>query len=74
MEKPELRITPKKYTDSSTVISARFPKDLVKAIDSIATVTGRTRNEILQMCLEFSLQHMKIEGHSVELDSEETEI
>ena len=71
MKKPELRITQKKYIGTSTVISARFPKDLVQDIDMVAEVTGRTRNEILQMCMEFSLQHMKIEGSSVELDSEE---
>lgn len=73
MEKPELRITPKKYKGTSTVISARFPKDLVKAIDGVATKTGRTRNEILQLGMEFALQHMKVEGHSVELDSEASE-
>ena len=61
MEKPELRVTQKRYTDASTVISARFPKDLVRDIDSVAEKTGRTRNELLQLCLEFALQHMKVE-------------
>ena len=73
MKKPELRITQKKYTGVSTVISARFPKDLVQEIDAVAVETGRTRNEILQMCIEFALQHMKIEGHSAEFDSEESD-
>ena len=70
MNKPELRITQKKYTGASMVISARFPKELVQDIDTVAAETGRTRNEILQMCMEFSLQHMKIEGSSVELETE----
>ena len=68
MNKPELRITQKKLAGASTVISARFPKELVQDIDVVAAETGRTRNEILQMCIEFSLQHIKIEGSSVELE------
>ena len=71
MKKPELRITQKKYTGASTVISARFPKDLVQDIDSIAEETGRTRNEILQLCTEFALQHMTIENCGAEIASKE---
>jgi len=71
MKRPELRITQKKYTGASTVISARFPKDLVQDIDEVAAQTGRTRNEILQLCMEFALQHMKIENCGVEITSDE---
>jgi len=39
----------------------RLPKDMLSAIDSAAAQTGRTRNEILTMSLEFALDHMKIE-------------
>lgn len=61
MEKPELRIVPKKYTGTTTVISMRLPKDLLSDLDDAAAETGRTRNEVMQMCLEFALQHMIIE-------------
>lgn len=60
MSKPKLQITPKKYTGQSTVISLRLQKDMLKDIDDVANATGRTRNEILTMCLEFSLNNMEI--------------
>ncbi len=60
MEKPVLRISPKRYGGETTILSMRIPKDLLKNIDSAAAVTGRTRNEILTMSLEFALDHMEI--------------
>ena len=58
MEKPKLHILPKKYVGESTVMSMRLPKDMVKEFEGIAEATGRTRNEVLTMCLEFALDHM----------------
>jgi metal-responsive CopG/Arc/MetJ family transcriptional regulator len=60
MEKPTLRITPKKYVGETTIISMSMSKELLKDIDSVAAVTGRNRNEILTMSLEFALNHMEI--------------
>lgn len=40
----------------------RIPKDMLKDIDLAAKAAGRTRNEILQMSLEFALNHMSIEN------------
>ena len=60
MEKPKLRITPKKYAGETTIVSMRMTKDLLKDIDAVANATGRNRNEILTMSLEFALNHMEI--------------
>lgn len=60
MERPILRISPKKYVGETTIVSMRMAKDLLKDIDAVANVTGRTRNEILTMSLEFALEHMEI--------------
>ncbi len=60
MEKPTLRITPKKYAGETTIISMRMAKELLKDIDAVANATGRNRNEILVMSLEFALNHMEI--------------
>ena len=60
MEKPTLRITPKKYAGETTIVSMRMSKELLKDIDNIAKVTGRNRNEIMAMSLEFALNHMEI--------------
>lgn len=60
MSEPVLKITPKKYNGETTIISMRLAKDLVKDIDEVANLTGRNRNEILTMSLEFALNHMQI--------------
>lgn len=60
MEQPILQISPKKYAGETTIVSMRMAKDLLKDIDAVANVTGRTRNEILTMSLEFALEHMEI--------------
>lgn len=60
MDRPILRITPKKYTGESAVISMRLPKDMLKDLDAAAEASGRTRNELLTLCMEFSLNHMEI--------------
>lgn len=60
MLEPTLRITPKKYNSETTIVSMRMAKDLLKEIDQVASLTGRNRNEILTMSLEFALSHMEI--------------
>ena len=60
MEVPKLYIEPKKYTGESTVVSMRMPKDMIKEFDNIAAVTGRTRSEVMTLCLEFALKYMEI--------------
>ena len=60
MSDPVFRITPKKYTGETTIVSMRMQKDLLRDIDKIAALTGRNRNEILTMSLEFALNHMEI--------------
>ena len=61
MEK-KLTIEQKKYKGESSVVSARLPIELIKNIDRIASETGRTRNEILTLCLEFALENIEIKG------------
>lgn len=60
MSEPILRISPKKYSGETTIVSMRMAKELLKDIDNIAKVTGRNRNEIMAISLEFALNHMEI--------------
>ena len=60
MSEPVLRISPKKYSGETTIVSMRMSKELLKDIDNIAKVTGRNRNEIMAMSLEFALNHIEI--------------
>lgn len=58
--KEKLVIEKKTYKGETSVISARIPRDLITKIDEIATVTGRNRNEIIQLCLEFAVDNLEI--------------
>ena len=55
-----LTIPVKKYRGDSIVISSRLTGELVNKLDEIAEQTGRTRNEIIQMCLEFAVDNLEI--------------
>mgnify|MGYP003320031935 FL=1 len=59
MEK-KLEIKSKKYRGETTVISSRVPVDLVEKLDCIAKDSGRTRNEVIQLCLEFAADNIEI--------------
>ena len=59
MEK-KLIITSKKYRGDTMVVSSRLTNELVEQLDKIAEKTGRTRNEIIQMCLEFAVDNLEI--------------
>lgn len=60
MSEPILKISPKKYSGETTVISMRIAKDMLKDIDTIAASTGHNRNEIMTKSLGFALNHMEI--------------
>lgn len=57
----KLVITAKKYRGESTVVSMRIPAELLQKLDSVVEKTGRTRNDLVQTCLEFALDNMEIE-------------
>lgn len=57
MDAKKLVIPPKKFRGDSMVVSTRLPIDLVGELDKIADSTGRTRNEIMQICLEFAIEN-----------------
>lgn len=60
MEDNILRIEAKKYVEESVVISSRIPKDMLQDIDFVAKESGRTRNEIITMFLDFALKNTEI--------------
>ena len=60
METKKLVIASKKYRGDSMVVSTRLPNELVSSLDEIAQKTGRTRNEIIQTCLEFAVENLEI--------------
>lgn len=63
MEK-KLIITSKKYRGETMVVSSRLTNELVEELDRIAEKTGRTRNEIVQLCLEFAVDNLEIKENN----------
>jgi predicted DNA-binding protein len=58
---PVLKIKAKQFGPQSAVYSMRLPVDMVKQLEEIARATGRTRNELFSICIEFAIDHMQIE-------------
>ncbi|MBO5303119.1 MAG: hypothetical protein J6A92_03615 [Lachnospiraceae bacterium] len=61
LSEKKLIIQPQKYGGESSVISMRMPKEMLAEIDKIVLETGRTRNEILMLSIEFALEHMEVQ-------------
>lgn len=45
------------------VVTTRLPNDLVGELDKVAESSGRTRNEIIQTCLEYAISNLEIEDN-----------
>lgn len=55
----KLFIPSKRYKGDTSVMSARLPNELIKDLDRIAENTGRNRNEIIMLCLEFAIDNLE---------------
>ncbi|MDY4487277.1 MAG: ribbon-helix-helix protein, CopG family [Candidatus Limivicinus sp.] len=62
MESKKLIISPRKYKGETSVVSARLPVEMIKTLDEIAENTGRNRNEIITLCLEYAIDNLSIEA------------
>ena len=60
-DKKKLVIQRQKYGNETSVISMRMPKGMLADLDKVAAETGRTRNEILMLSIEFALENIEIE-------------
>lgn len=60
MADKKLIISSKKFRGDSSVVSVRLPNDMIEKLDDIAEQTGRTRNEIIQKCLAYSIENIEV--------------
>ena len=51
MEKEKFVVKVKKNYGETSVVSARLPMEIVKKLDHAANNTGRTRNELILLCI-----------------------
>lgn len=47
----------------TSVVSARLPDDMIEELDKVAKQTGRTRNELIQMCIDFALKILRYQNN-----------
>ena len=55
----KLFIPSKRYKGDTSVVSARLPNELIKDLDRIAEETGRNRNEIIMLCVDFAIDNLE---------------
>lgn len=56
----KLVIAKAKYTGKTSVVSIRIPNDMIKDLDKLSLQTGKSRNELLTIMLEFALDNIEI--------------
>ena len=62
MEEKKLILSTKKFNaDSTTIISARVPTELIKKIEDLAKRTNRNRNEMVQILLSYAVDNAVVE-------------
>ena len=63
MSEDKLIIRPKKIrgNDGYKTFSIRIKEEIVDSIDSISNQTGRSRNELIGILLEYAVNNCKIE-------------
>lgn len=63
MDQDSLIVKPKrpKGEDGYKVFSVRVKEDIVGKIDTISAQTGRSRNELIGMFLEYAVDRCKVE-------------
>lgn len=60
MNTKKLIITKEKYTGKTSVVSIRIPDDMIKDLDQLSIQTGKSRNELLTIMLEFALDNLEV--------------
>jgi len=60
MSEKKLEIMTKKYRGETATVTARLSVELIERLDEIVEKTGRTRNEIIQRCVEYAVDNIKI--------------
>lgn len=60
MGNEKFQIQSKKYTGNTSVISIRVSDDLIKKLEEVSKDTGRPRNEIIALALEYALKNVEV--------------
>lgn len=59
----KLIIRPRRAALGKTAfVSVRLSEDMIKRLDAITMETGHSRNELIQLCVEFGLDNLEIKN------------
>lgn len=59
----KLVIRPRRAALGKTaVVSVRLSEDMIKRLDAITMETGHSRNELIQLCVDFGLDNLEIKN------------
>ena len=59
----KLIIRPRRAALGKTaVVSVRLSEDMIKRLDAITMETGHSRNELIQLCVDFGLDNLEIKN------------
>lgn len=56
----KLEISAKKYRGETAIVTSRLAVELIEKIDDVVKKTGRSRSEIIQLCIEFAIENVEI--------------
>ncbi len=60
MAEDKFIIRTKRIYGEYQVVSCRMPTELIRKLDNVSSKTGRTRNELIQKCVEYALEKLEI--------------
>lgn len=60
MAEDKFVVRTKKVYGEHQVVSCRMPVELIRKLDGVSSKTGRTRNELIQKCVEYALEKLEI--------------
>lgn len=58
MGKERFSIPPRRFRGETAVVTTRLPVELISFLDDLSHQTGRSRNEVIQLCLEYAIDNM----------------
>lgn len=59
MGKERFSIPPRRFRGETAVVASRLPVELISLLDGLSRKTGRSRNEVIQLCLEYAIDNME---------------
>ena len=62
MGKERFSIPPRRFRGETAVVTSRLPVELISLLDNLSRQTGRSRNEVIQLCLEYAIDNMDDRG------------